>query len=425
MPPDDLDQPTAIAEDLFRRESARLVAALTRLLGPANLSLAEDVVQDALVSALQAWRFGMPSDPTAWLLKAAKNRAIDLIRKNRKLVAFPLESDTASEAALVTSVEAALSDVQDATNQLAMMFSCCPDELSEDTHVTLILRFLCGLGPREIALAFLVGAATIDRRLHRGREALAAHGRLVDVSAPDDVRARLPSVLRALYLLFNEGYHGSDADNPLRGSMCFEALRLALLLLSAEPTALPEVCALAALFSFNAARLSTRLDVEGIFVPLAEQDRKRWNRELIEQGIVLLGSAAEGSEVSRWHLEAGIACEHALAASVEATSWARILELYDQLLARFPGPVVALNRALALAELHGPIAGRAALDAIGDDRRLVSYPFYWAARADLERRSANLAAAAHCYSRAIELSRSRAERVAYERRLRSLKQSLH
>ncbi len=415
---DDSVRPAAIAEDLFRRESARLVAALTRLLGPAQLALAEDVVQDALVTALHAWRFGLPDDPRGWILTTAKNRAIDAIRKSRRLVALPSESvDEALSDSLSDALSDAFSDANDEDNQLAMMFSCCHDELSDDTRVTLILRFLCGLGPREIARAYLVDTDTIDRRIHRGRKRLESLGRLHDVHAPKEAQARLPSVLRALYLLFNEGYHGSDDDNPLRASMCSEALRLVDLLLGSEVTTTPEVHALAALFCSSAARLSTRTDADGVFVPLSEQDRSRWSRELIERGVVHLAESASGVHLSRWHLEAGIACEHAIATSVETTNWTRILGLYDALLTIVPGPVVALNRALAVAEIHGPKAGRDALDALEGDRRLDTYPFYWAALADVARRAEDFDEATRCYERAIAVARSRAERTACERRL--------
>jgi RNA polymerase sigma factor (sigma-70 family) len=417
-PPEKATRPSALADDLFRRESARLVAALTRLLGPAHLALAEDVVQDALVAALQAWRFGAPDDPRAWILKTAKNRAIDVIRRDRRL--SPLPPELESNDALSTSMDHVLSEAEDSANQLAMMFSCCHEDLSDDTRVTLILRLLCGLGPREIARAYLAETDTIARRIHRGRKQLQSLGALYDVHEPREVRDRLPSVLRALYLLFNEGYHGSDADNPLRGAMCSEALRLTDLLLGSEVTALPEVYALSALFCFDAARLGTRTDAEGVFVPLSDQDRGAWNRDLVARGIVHLATSTSTTEVTRWHLEAGIACEHAIAPSVEETNWTRIVALYDSLLEVVPGSVVALNRALAIAEIRGPAAGRDALEAVQGDERLSSYPFYWAALADIARRDGNVNDAARYYERAISASRSRAERTAYERRLYAL-----
>jgi RNA polymerase sigma-70 factor (ECF subfamily) len=403
------DAGTAVLDGLFRRQSSRLIAALTRLLGPAHIALAEDVVQEALLVALQAWRFGVPDDPHAWILKVARNKAIDEIRRRAR-------AGRLSEQ-LGERVDAALSEGSDNANQLAMMLSCCADDIHEETHVTLILRLLVGLGPREIAQAFLVDTDTIDRRIHRGRRHLEQLGELEDVRDPDRVLVRLPSVLRALYLIFNEGYHGSDEQNPLRASLCGEAMRLCDLLLGAPVTTRPEVHALQALFCLNAARLRTRLDQAGVFVRLADQDRTRWDPELIARGVEHLAHSAGGVELTRWHIEAGIACEHTLARSVEATNWHRIVGLYDALLQLAPSPVVELNRALAVAERDGVDAGRAALAAITDPSKLVGYPFYWSARADLERRAGALSDARTHYEKAIELSRSRAERAAYEREL--------
>jgi RNA polymerase sigma-70 factor (ECF subfamily) len=401
-----------LVEDLFRRESAHLVAALARLLGPAHLALAEDVVQDALVSAMHAWRFGPPADPKAWILQVAKHRAIDLLRRDRRRDARPPD-----DGAIDVTVELALSPAADGENQLAMMFAICDGALSVETHVTLILRLLCGLSAAEIARAFLVDVPTIDRRLHRGRARLQTLGELA-APAPDEVRTRQPSVEQALYLLFNEGYQGSDPDNPIHPAMCADALRLTELLRVAavEPAT---VHALAALFCLTAARLASRLDLDGALAPLAAQDRARWDRGLIERGVRHLAASATGERWTRWHLEAGIALEHALAASVDTTDWAKIVAYYDALVALCPGPVVALNRALAIAELHGCDAGRAALAAI-DDARLARYSFYWAGLADLERRAGRTTDAAAHYQRAAALARTHAERSSYERRLREL-----
>ena len=404
----------AVVDGLFRRESAHLVAALTRLLGPSHLALAEDVVHDALIGAMQAWRFGLPDDPKAWILRVAKNRAIDCLRRERRLEA--LDDTHLAGRSLEGAVELALSSEADAANQLAMMFAICDDALSPETHVTLILRFLCGLSPSEIARAFLVDVGTIDRRLHRGRTRLEQLGALHDASA-DEVRARQPSVEQALYLLFNEGYLGSDPENPLQPAMCADALRLVEVLLASNPLEHARVNALAALFCFDAARLPGRLDDTGVLTPLAEQDRAKWSRVLVDRGIVHLGESASGDLLTRWHLEAGIAFEHTRAQSFEETNWGKIVDYYDALLALTPGPVVALNRALALAELRGVDAGRAALALLDGHPKLTTYSFYWAALADLARRGGLLAEAKNMYARASALAKSRAERVSYERRI--------
>jgi RNA polymerase sigma factor (sigma-70 family) len=418
-----LDEPAAtsstkLVEDLFRREYAHLVSALTRVLGPSNIPLAEDVVHDALLSAMQAWRFGLPRDPKAWIIRAAHNRAVDIIRREQQHRS--LLPELATTAALTDTIEVALASSVDGANQLAMMFAVCDPGLARETQVTLILRWLCGLSPKEIAQAFLLSTPTIDRRLHRGRARLRRLGALPDVGRLRDIEVRRTSVLQALYLLFSEGYHGSSAQDPVRPFLCTDALRLTELLLEESATTHAEVHALAALFCFNTARLGTRVDEQGVFVPLEDQDRSRWDRALIERGLAHLARSTTGDQASPWHLEAGIACEHAIALSVRETDWDRIVLLYDLLAQQSPSPVVALNRALALAERDGVDEGRRALMALAGDRKLSTYPFYWAARADLERRAEQRAAARSSYERAIAFSRSPAERVSYERRLELL-----
>ena len=409
---------TELVEDLFRKEYAHLVSALTRVLGPSNIPLAEDVVHDALVSAMHAWRFGLPQDPKAWIIRAAHNRAIDIIRREQRRRSFLPE--LATTTALTDTIEAALAPAAEGASQLAMMFAVCDPGLNRETHVTLILRWLCGLSAKEIGQAFLVDTQTIDRRLHRGRGRLRGLGRLPDVENLPDIDTRRDSVLRALYLLFSEGYHGSNPQDPVRPFLCEDALRLTELLLDAKATAHPDAHALAALFCFGSARLSTRRDEHGVFVPLEDQDRSRWDRARIERGLMHLARSATGDHMSRWHLEAGIACEHAIAPSIQETDWDRIVGFYQVLAQQSWSPIVALNRALALAERDGLDEGRRELIALADEQKLSRYPFYWAARADLERRAGHHAAARDNYERAIALARSPAERVSYERRIESL-----
>lgn len=412
----DRKRAVALVEDLFRRESVHLISALVRLLGPSNLALAEDVVQDALARAMESWRLAPPRDPKAWILQTAKWRAIDRIRQAQREQRF---AASAREPA-PEMIDSALADTEDAANQLAMMFSICDDRLNPETHVTLILRFLCGLSPTEIARAFLVDVQTIERRLHRGRTRLREIGQLTDVRDRAAVIACQPSVLQALYMLFNEGFHGSDPREPIHPAMCTDAIRLGELLLELEATTHPEIHALVAMFCFHAARLPARLDDDGVFVPLADQDRQRWDRLLVTRGLQHLSASASGEQLTRWHLEAGIAAEHALAEDLAGTNWRRIVALYDQLLARTANPVVALNRALAIAELEGVQAGIAALDAFANDAKLRNYHFYWAAIAELELRAGRTATAREHYLRALELTRSDAERMAYARKLERL-----
>jgi len=409
--------PETLVASLFRHESGRLVAALTRLFGPHNLQLAEDVVQEALETALQAWKFQIPDNPTAWLTKVARNRALDVIRRGavERRFADDNREQLASEWSLAATVEESLAEASNAENQLRMMLTVCQPQLSEETQVTLILKFLCGFASSEIAAAFLSTEETIDKRVQRGRSALRQLGSLMPATAGGAEDLRLGAVLRALYLLFNEGYHGSHPSMPTRVVLCEEALRLCALLTEGIDTALPQVHALMALMCFHFARVPGRIDSEGIYLPLAQQDRAVWDRSLIERGMSHLSRSARGPELSALHLEAGIACQHCVAPSLAATDWGAILGLYDLLYERNPSPVIAINRALARAYAGDPL--RALDEAVGlaQEPVLARYPFYWAARGEINARADQRDEAHRCYRHAASLARSPAEQCAFLR----------
>lgn len=396
------------------------MAALTRVFGVHNLQLAEDVVQDAFARALEQWQErGLPDNPGAWLTAAAKHRALDLLRRERTARTFApelgrlLESEWTLPALLEESFSA--STIRD--EQLRMMLSCCHPRLPEEARLALVLNVLCGFGAREIAEALLSSQAAIEKRIARGKQALAAERRLFDLSDAD-FEPRLATVRRALYLLFSEGYHGASAT-AVQGELCHEALRLALLLCEYPPAATPTSFALCALMSLQAARLPARLDASGELCSFAEQDRSRWDARLLELGLSHFERSAAGSELSQYHLEAAIAATHAGAASATNTDWHGIVSLYDRLLNIAPSPVVALNRAIAIGERDGPEQGLAALGAIEHAARLSEYPFYAAAFGELERRQGRLGAASTHYARALSLARNEAERRFLQRRLAS------
>jgi RNA polymerase sigma-70 factor (ECF subfamily) len=296
------------------------------------------------------------------------------------------------------------------------MFSCCHPRLSEESQVALVLNILCGFGAGEIADAFLTGRAAIEKRISRGKKILAGSTRLFDL-ADSEFEPRLSAVLRAIYLLFSEGYHGSS-ECAVRLDVCSEAIRLAMLLLESPRTAVPETGALAALMCLQAARIPTRLDADGALNPLLEQDRSRWDARLMQTGLRLLEASAVGREVSRYHVEAAIAAAHVSAASVDQTDWNAIVGLYDRLMAIAPSPVVALNRAIAVGQRDGPERGLAVLRSIADAQRLRRYPFYPAAMGELERRRGDLHAARRHFRAAADVARNTAERRYLEGRLR-------
>ncbi len=402
----------------FRRESGRLVATLTRMLGVHQLALAEDAVQETLASAVEVWAFrGLPDNPSAWLMTAARNRAVSLLRRERTARRFAPEIARLVDEEVPPAPEpggslpAALQD-----DELRMMFSCCHPDISEDAQVALVLSLLCGFSAQEIAEAFLVSRAAMEKRLSRARKVLAASTRLFELGARD-FSPRLAAVHRALYLLFNEGYHGACPDAVVRQDLCREAMRLVGLLVEHAPAATPATHALAALMALNAARLPARLDEAGELTDLARQDRSRWDGALIAHGLALLEASARGDRVSEYHLEAAIAATHALAPSADRTPWGEIVALYDALLRIRPSPVVALNRAVAVAEHLGPERGLEALRAIDGVERLASYAFYPAALGELELRCGRRAGARRHFQAARRLARNAAERRFLERRL--------
>ena len=412
---------------LFRHESGRLVAALTRLFGPHNLQLAEDVVQEALECALQAWKFQLPDNPRAWLTKVARNRALDVIRHGaiERRFADDYRAQLASEWTLAATVEESLAEASATENQLRMMLTVCQPQLSEETQVTLILKFLCGFASSEIAAAFLNSEETIDKRLQRGRAALRQLGSLTTAAPGGSEDPRLGAVLRALYLLFNEGYHGSHPSMPTRVVLCEEALRLCSLMTEGTYSAGSQAHALMALMCFHFARVPGRIDAKGIYLPLAQQDRAVWDRSLIERGLSHLGRSACGSELSALHLEAGIACQHCLAPTLAATDWGAILGLYDLLYERNASPVIAINRALVRAYAGDP--ERALVEAVGlaEEPVLARYPFYWAARGEIHAQAGQREEAHGCYQQAATLARSPAEQHAFLRHAATHRDGMH
>ena len=409
-------------DHLFRQEYGRLVAILTRQLGSARLPLVEDVVQDALLRAAQVWPYrGLPPNPTAWLLTTARNRAHDICRRNQRwqksepAITQLLES-TAAQA--MDSADATFeNEIRDA--ELRMMFVCCHPGLSSDAQLALILKTLAGFGEQEIATAFLTTRPTIAKRLVRARKFLREADVSIDLPADAELEDRLHTVLHALYLLFNEGFKASTGERIIRNELCREADRLLSALGPWAPAAIPQTLALAALFAFHRARLPARLDGEGDPVILADQDRRAWDQGQLRRGMKLLSASAQGDQLSRYHIEAGIAACHSLAPSFEKTDWNHIAQLYGQLENFAPSPAVSINRAIAIARAEGAAAGLVHLNAHVDPTTVDSYHLYHAARADMLS-ELNDPSALSVYERALELAPLAAERRSLRRRMEGL-----
>lgn len=426
MPESDSDSQPAgaiprLAEHLFRHEAGKLVSALTGIFGIDRLQMAEDVVQEALVRALQTWPYyGVPKNPAAWLMQTAKNLALDLIRREK--------SFRDKEPEIIASVEhlnadpeggdAPMFDEEIKDGRLRLMFACCHPLLPQEAQTALALKTLCGFSPAEIAKAFFTTEAAIAKRLTRARQRIQELGIPFEIPSGPELSTRLEGVLQTVYLLFNEGYKASSGENLMREDLCYEAIRLADLLAGHPAANQPRTHALLALMLMNAARLSSRMDTEGNILRLQEQNRATWDRVLICRGIHHLGQSAVGAELSEYHLQAGIAACHCIAPDYQSTDWPTILAYYDQLLRISDSAVVALNRAVAVANVNGPEAGLRAVETIPNRRQLDSYYLTYAVLGEFESRRHSLPAAAGHFRKALELTEIKSERAFLARRLR-------
>jgi RNA polymerase sigma-70 factor (ECF subfamily) len=413
-----------LLDHVFRRQSAQIVATLTRAIGAPHLALAEEAVQDALVTALQQWPYrGIPDDPAAWLFRVARNRALDRLRhqrmaddKTREVESHvaPISLAAVPEALLAGDVPPLEDD------QLAMMFLTCHPAVPHESRVALTLKIVGGFSVGEITRAFLAQPATIQQRLVRAKRLL--RERDVPFERPDSAGAseRLDSVLEAIYLMFNEGYAATAGDVLLREDISAEAIRLAALVTRHPSTAYPRAWALLALLLLHAARFRARVSSEGELFLLRDQDRGRWDRTLIAEGLRALDRAAAGHEISTYHLEAEIAACHAVAASWQETDWPRILDCYDQLARLTGSPVVALNRAIARAQVAGARAAIADLEQIRAHPALRQYHLLPAVLAELWRELDERDRAAACYREALALAASAPEQRFLSARLQSL-----
>src|ERR1700722_16915382 len=413
-------------DHLFRHEAGRMVAVLTRLFGVHNLALAEDVVQDAFCRALEVWKFrGMPENPPAWVMATAKNCALDALRRERTARTYAPELGRLleSEWTLAPVVEELFAPNAIKDDQLRMMFSCCHPRLPEEAQVALVLHILCGFSVDEVASAFVSTHAGMEKRITRAKKVLATSKRLFALTAPADFLSRLPAVQRALYLLHNEGYHGASAEFTVRAELCHEAIRLTTLLLQHPLAAVPSTHALASLMCLSTARLPARVNSSGNLNGLFYQDRSLWNQELVREGLRLLDLSATGSEISEYHVEAAIASVHSETPRAEDTDWAKIVSLYDTLITIRPSPIVALNRAIAVAQSEGPQRGLEEIRAIADRERLAHYPFYSAAMGELELRLRRHEAARSHFQAALRLARNPMEHRFLEQRVRACESS--
>ncbi|HET7387237.1 MAG TPA: sigma-70 family RNA polymerase sigma factor [Nocardioidaceae bacterium] len=395
----------------WRAESARLVAALTRM--TRDVGLAEDLAQDALVAALEQWpRDGIPSSPGAWLMTTAKRRAVDHFRRAETLRRRTAElGHRLTEVAEAPGLDAQVDHIED--DVLRLLFLCCHPVLTPDSRAALTLRLVGGLTTAEIARGFLVAETTMGQRISRAKRTLAQARADLDLPTGEERLRRLGDVMAVVYLVFNEGYVATAGDEWARPDLCHEAIRLARMLAAMVP-AEPEAHALQALLELQASRLPARHDPQGRPVLLHQQDRARWDHLLRGRGLAALDRservAAQGLPVGRYYLQAAIAAEHARAARADDTDWARIARLYDTLAEIAPGPVVEVNRAVALGRAHGAEAGLAVLERLPVGA-LAGSPLLPSVRGDLLERLGSPAEAEACFREAALRTGNEAERA--------------
>jgi RNA polymerase sigma-70 factor (ECF subfamily) len=410
-------EPSQVVEHLFRHESGKMVATLTRIFGIENLTLAEDVVQEALARALQTWPFyGIPENPGAWIMRTSRNLALDVVRRQKVFRDKQPEITRLIEQGTPDFIEA---ELEIADDRLRFIFVCCHPAIPPEAQVALALKTLCGFSVTEISRAFLTTDAAIAKRLTRAKQKIRDAGIRFEIPSGEELSRRLDTVLQSLYLLFNEGYKASSGDKLVREDICSEAIRLTALLAGHPAGDQPRTHALLALMLLNAARIPARVDDQGNLLRIQDQDRTSWDQKMIARGVMHLGRAAVGDQMTEYHIQAGIAVCHTLAKDYQSTDWPQILALYDRLIEMDDSPVVALNRAVAIAEVHGPQAGLDAVNSIADLKSLESYYLLHAVLGEFESRLNHSGKAAAHFKKSIVLAPLKSEQDFLAKRLHS------
>lgn len=406
-------------DHLFRHEAGKMVATLTRIFGIEHLTLAEDVIQEALGRAVQTWPYyGIPKNPSAWIMRVARNLALDVVRRQKVFWDKQGEITRQMEYRPKTEDDPAFSEHEIKDDVLRLMFVCCHPMIPREAQVALGLKTLCGFSTVEISKAFLTTEAAIAKRLVRAGQKIREANIRFEIPTGEESAERLDGVLQTLYLLFNEGYKASSGERLVREELCHEAIRLASLLAAHPAGNHPRTHALLALMLLNAARLPSRVGDQGNLLRLKEQNRSLWDHSLIARGLMHLAQSASGGTISEYHLQAGIAACHCAAKDYASTDWPQILALYDRLVEFDGSPIVALNRAVAVAEVHGPEAGRAAVDAIPGRDKLETYHLLYAVLGEFAAQLNDHRSAAAHFKTSLRFAELKSEKEFLQERLR-------
>ncbi len=409
-----------LVEHFFRHEYGRIVSVLTRSLGTRHLELVEDIVQTAMERALRHWgEAGVPDDPAAWLFQTARRLAIDALRRQRLHGRF-LSERQVLQPAQTTNFEAPVFIADEIGDEsLRMLFLCCHPSVPEEARVAFALKTVCGFSASEIARALFLSAENAQKRIERVRQSLREQALELEALNHPWMQVRLTSVHTVIYLLFNEGHFAARAPEPIHVELCQEAIRLGELLVGHRIGRTPETYALLAVMAFHAARLRARIDAAGSLILLDDQNRGDWDPELIQAGMHWMELAANGNDLSRYHIEAAIAWEHCRAPSVGETDWQQLLQLYHMLERIVPGPAQTMNLAIVEAKVHGPAAALKRLLAYDISQLPKSYPLWWTVLAELTQQAGDASQSREYFQRALANCQSPVERAHLEQRLKA------
>lgn len=409
------EQVNHLVSHLFRHESGKMTAVLTRMFGFERIEIAEDIVQDTLLKALNEWRTQIPDNPSAWLYKVAKNQALDFLRREKLFAEISQELSNQSEPDTLGKMFLA-DEIED--SQLRMLFACCHPAIALESQITLSLKVLGGLSAAEIARAFLTSEDTINKRLYRAKEKIRNEQIALEVPPPKELSTRLEVILKIIYLIFNEGYSSSHSDHLIRHDLCEEAIRIGLLLTRNTLTNLPQTNALLALMCFQTARFPARLDDKGCIVLLRDQDRSLWDKFMTARAYEFFRRSSVGNQISEYHIEAAIASYHASAESFEKTNWEVILRLYNLLADIKPTPFVYMNRAIIKGYVYG---AKVALEDLTKLESLNQHYIYQTSKGDFYAELRDKQLAEECYEKALSLVSSEPEKQLIAKKILNLK----